>query len=632
MNAFEPGKIVLFYQQERLCAGLITAVTEQRCQVLDAVGASFNLPLGRFVFISQDVYTPVSSATLLSFEQEMAITLGSLPEAEILSVLSKIPTPFSFAEACAALVYEDDLRRFSLFHYLKERPDLFVSHKGQFRTRGEDELRLYREQQRREEERMRYLQEVERFLKDGAGEDLPAQYRGQFLAELRELLVSQERKDLARLLRATAGDKALEEQVQALRLRLGDILPETDPMAAGSGIPILFPAELWRQAQASQSGPVSDAEAFSIDAEDAPDHDDAISIQALPEGWLLGVHISDVAACIPRDSDLYREAQSRVASLYLPGESVPLLPPELSHAAFSLVQSEPRPVLSLYARLDKDLKLLDHEFRRETLSLKHNFSYDEVDRRLESRPFDLLNKICLRLNEERTGGENGRKPRYFWNLKVSGHDIRMQRIDNLSPSRFIIEELMILYNRLFAERPMDSGLPLIYRNIAQFPATDEDEEAPAFGSQAYLSTQAQFHPGIGSQAYLHATSPIRRFTDIVNQAQFESLLEGKNQPYTSTELDELIPRIEKRLLYLRAVAHRSERYWLLRYLEQKHLGTPLDGILLRRLKHGYLAELSRWEKRLVLRCEDKPPLQAPVKLVVSKVDLDELVAYADVIL
>lgn len=186
---------------------------------------------------------------------------------------------------------------------------------------------------------------------------------------------------------------------------------------------------------------------------------------------------------------------------------------------------------------------------------------------------------------------------------------------------------MILYNKLLAKLAIKSGLPFLYRNIAEFRENDDAQQLPQI--QAYLSTQGKFHPGVGSEAYLHASSPIRRFADIVNQAQFQAFLQEQKAPFNKEELEKLIPKLEKRLLRLRQIARRSENYWLLRFLEQKHLGKPLDLILLKRLRHGFLAELTRWEKRLVVHCESLPPLHTPVKAVFSGVNLKEISAMAE---
>ncbi len=635
MKHFEPGQIVLFYSQAQLRPGLLASVGERYCQVLDGSGQSLNLSTDRFILVSRVALASVTPAALNSWSQELQDCRDALDTEPMLAKLAGLSTPFEIDAACSELGYTDDLHRFALFLLLKDRADLFLYKKGLFKRRTEEERAVFLEQRNLENERAAYLQELAEFLAGvaaGKAPSLSAQTRNRFLAELRELQVAEGHRDLARLLRKASDGAETARQILDLRALLGDLDLETDPMAAGSGIPVLFTPDLWREARPSVTGEPIAVEAFSIDAADSPDHDDAISLQALPDGWEVGIHISDVAAQLALGSDLFREAQNRVSSLYLPSGSIPLLPSELSSQAFSLLESAPRAVLSLFVSLDQDLRPHRYEFRRATIRLARNLTYDEVDAQIAAKPYADLLRVCRKLQLERTGGANDHRQRYSWNLKVADGDMLMQRIDNLSPARFIVEELMILYNRIMAEQASSQDLPLIYRNIAQYFEPEDEEEAKFPGIQAYLSTEGKFHPGIGSQAYLHATSPIRRFADIVNQAQFESLLAGSPQPFSRNDLDEMIPVIEKRLLQLRAIAHRSERYWLLRFLRKKHLNSPLDAVLLKRLKHGFLTELTAWDKRIVLRCEDRPPLQTPVKLVIADVDLEELVVMGDVIL
>ncbi len=635
MFACEPGKVVFYYQQENLCAGLILSVLDQRCQVLATDGSELHFAVNRFVLVSQNPLSSPDIESLNQFQQAQFELANALSVAEISYNLQALEAPFSFADACASLDYSDDLHVFALFTFLKQHEDLLLCKKGLYRFRFADELGQYARGQQLLQERANYLQSIESYLstlQKGSAAELSKELGSKFLSELRELTLSPEHKDLARLLRSNAPNEDPLNQIFELRLLLQDITPNTDPVAARSGLPIRFADDLWRAAVTPQAPINENVEAFTIDAEDSPDRDDAISLQVVDQGYILGVHISDVAAQIPMDSLLFAEAVNRVASLYLPGESVPLLPEELSHSTFSLIQGELRPVLSLYARLDAEYRLQSWEFRSEQIRVARNMSYNEVDKLLQDVTFASLLKISRKLQLERGSSQTDPKARYSWHLKVRDGDIRVQRIDNLSPSRFIVEELMILYNRLLAEQATKQEIPLIFRNITRFVEDEDDENAAVLGSQAYLSTEGKFHPGIGALAYVHATSPIRRVTDIINQYQFEALLASSDAPFGRKELEELINRIDKRLLLLRSVAHRSERYWLLRFLESKHLNAPLDAVLVKKLRHGYLAELTRWEKRIVLQCEDRPPLQVPVMLVIAKVDLEEQTVQGDVIL
>ncbi|MDD4224306.1 MAG: RNB domain-containing ribonuclease [Candidatus Cloacimonetes bacterium] len=640
MATYAAGTIVFFYHQARLCLGILAAPEGNRWQVLDMDGNAQTLAPERFVLGSDQTYPPPEPRSLKAFGQDLDEAFAKLDQQGIWTRLSQLSPLFSFEQAAEAAGCRADVCRFALYRHLRQREDRYLLKKGLWRLRSEEEISLHLARKDEEAARARYLEDVAGWLERiGAADEETStgpsaaklggeeEFRRQLASELRGLLLDNEPKDLARVLRS--GGSSLETAIRSLRLALGDISAQTDPIAAASGIPVAFAAGLAAQAVAPASSEILDCKAFSIDAEDSADRDDAISWEETETGWRLGVHISDVASRIPLRSGLWQVARDRVASLYLPPQTIPLLPAELSEDAFSLHQNQLRPVLSLFAELDREARIRGFAWKRGWLRVTKNLSYEAVDRQLREEERSPLLDLCRKLHDARVGEGEERKPRYSWNLQVKEDEVVMRRVDDLSPARFIIEELMILYNRLLAERACQSSLPLIYRNVTQF-SEDEDEEN--FGIQAYLSTEARFHSGVGAQAYLHATSPIRRFTDIVNQAQFSALLAGVEPTFSRDQLGELILHIEKRLRLLRMVAHRSERHWLLRWLEQKHLGEPLDAVLLRRVKQGYLLELSRWEKRLVLRCEEGLPLRTPVKLVVARVDLEELLVFGDVVL
>lgn len=631
----ELGKVVLYYNREILCTGLILDSAAANCTVLDSSGETLQIPPARFALVSDQSLSSLSAIALSSFLEQLQSFNPQLSPEEISTRLSGLAAPFSFEQACTGLDLNSDLERFFLFQHLKGQPQRYLWKKNSIRLRSAAEYAEYTAARELERKREAWLQDIRNWLEELKTQSQPAlaeELKTPLLRELRELLLSREPRDLALLLREFAGEQTPEQQIHALRLLLQDITAATDPIASQYGIPIRFAPGLWREAQSPEASGLSGPDALSIDAEDTTDHDDAISLQHTAAGYILGVHISAVAAQIPLDSELYEECRQRISSLYLPPECIPLLPPELSEQAFSLNQDSLRPVLSLYVSLDQSLKISSWQFRREQIRIAQNLHYEQVDSLLGEHPFCDLLRLTRKLKSDRLGDQPERKSRYSWYLKVREAEVHIQRIDNLSPARFIVEELMVLYNRLFAEFAQQNGLPLIFRNITQFLEEEDDADSPVLGSQAYLSTSARFHPGIGSQAYVHATSPIRRFTDIVNQYQLESLLSAQNPCFDSKSLGELIPVIEKRLLLQREIAQRSERYWLLHFLRENHLHTPLDAVLLRKVHQGYLAELTHWDKRIVLRCDDRPPLQTEVKLVINSVDLDELSVSGDVII
>ena len=646
------GKIVLFYQDGNLHFGIITGIENKHCKVLSEEDESYILPSARFILVSDKCYKPLSSNTLKDFEDKIRFKMEE--QGEIwLQQLQEQKKSFTFDEANSYLGGKDDLERFALYLLILQRKDLLKCKKGVFSFRNEEERLKYLKEEVETKERANYLQEVERFLQ--ANRDillsldsfsiikyqiflsLTLEFKTRFLAELRELLRCSTPKDLAKVLRKFSNDQKMRTLIRNIRLLLGDISPNTEKIAADSGIPINFSAEVLEEArklqdklqQETSRQNIANLDAFTIDAADSPDYDDAISLQEFKQGWILGIHISDVGGQLPLNSPVFNEACERVSSLYLPCETIPLLPPSLSSDAFSLKAGENRKVLSLYLFLDKEFKIQKEEFKSEYICVKQNLSYKDMDSYLTKHQHSTLFQIVRNINEGHKIFERVGKTRYEWNVVCKNGELMMECIDFYSPSRLLVEELMVLYNRSLAEYASASGLPCIYRNIAQYEESGDEDSNNYY--QAFLSTEAGFHPGIGSKAYLHSTSPIRRVTDIINQVQFEALLNKQEPPFSEEELSKLIPAIEERVLYLHTVAARSEQYWFLCFLQRKYLQQPLNAILIRSMTDGYLVEITAWDKHIFLQSEEILPLHNSVKLIISEVNPEEGWVKGDVI-
>lgn len=638
------GKIVFFYQDGNLHFGILTGIENKHWKVLSEEGESYILPSARFILVSDKCYEPLSSNTLKDFKDKIRFKMEE--QGEIwLQQLQERKESFTFEEVNSYLGGKDDLERFALYLLILQRKDLLKYKKGVFSLRNEEERLKYLKEEAETKERANYLQEVEKFLQ--ANQDilrpldsfsiinyqnspsLTPEFKTRFLAELRELLRWNTPKDLAKVLRNFVNDHKLRTLINNIRLLLGDISPNTDKIAADSGIPINFSAEVLEEArklqdklkQEASRQNIANLDAFTIDAADSPDYDDAISLQKLKQGWILGIHISDVGGQLPLNSPVFNEACERVSSLYLPCETIPMFPPSLSSDAFSLKAGENRKVLSLYLFLDKEFKIQKEEFKSEYICVKQNLSYKDMDSYLTKHQHSTLFQIVRNINQGHKIFESDGKTRYEWNVVCKNGELMMECIDFYSPSRLLIEELMVLYNRSLAEYASASGLPCIYRNIAQYEESGNEDSNNYY--QAFLSTEAGFHPGIGSKAYLHSTSPIRRVTDIINQVQFEALLNKQEPPFSAEELSKLIPAIEERVLYLHTVAARSEQYWFLCFLQRKYLQQPLNAILIRSMTDGYLVEITAWDKHIFLQSGEILPLHNSVKLIISEVNPEE---------
>jgi exoribonuclease-2 len=113
-----------------------------------------------------------------------------------------------------------------------------------------------------------------------------------------------------------------------------------------------------------------------------------------------------------------------------------------------------------------------------------------------------------------------------------------------------------------------------------------------FLSRFVLSHRANKHSGLGLDAYVTATSPIRKYFDLVTQRQIRGAL-GLEEPYTSDEIDRLIQLLEVPMSYVPRIQYGRHRYWLLKHLEQR-IGEKEEAIVLKKQRNHYQILLSNY--------------------------------------
>ncbi|HPN40550.1 MAG TPA: RNB domain-containing ribonuclease [Candidatus Cloacimonadota bacterium] len=644
MNTIQPGCMALFYQAGLLVTGLVTGIEGTLLQIVSTDGASHALPAARLCLSGTEVYDSSDpQRTLGDFQEQVHQNRDVLESA--LKVLSE-----GEGRNLDAITQElgglSDPRRFALFINLNQATQLVSHKKGLYRLLSAAERQDAELSEKQRRERQNYLDQVQAYIRDLAPNDsgqlLPPDLKRQLIAELQLLQREQSPPDLASLIRKTMPERDFDRALIEIRLALGDLSPDTDPALSISGLPVNFAASVPGYQAPGITQPRGETpEVICVDDPDSRDYDDAFSVVKTATGYRIGVHITDVAASLVPGSDLFKDVLERVSSLYLPAETVNMLPDCLAEDLLSLRAGELRAVLSLYCDVDQDSGLRDWTFLRETIRVGRNISYAELDARLSRGEYQMVKAFCDALRSERGATSQLSGNDLLYNLRVSGSRVRFKKIDFSSPARVMIEELMVLYNRLMAAKASDSDIPFLYRNISSYEdnVPNDDEDAPdqavipsQTGSQAYISTRPMFHPGIGAKAYLHASSPIRRVVDLINQYQFHAWLEGRPACFTQEGLDRLVPAIGKRLLLQREVVRQSERYWLLRYLKQEWLHRPLDAVFIKTSRRGCVFELLPWGKRIVVDCDITPPVSYELKLLITTVDLTGQTCRAEVIL
>ncbi|XP_039515591.1 helicase with zinc finger domain 2 isoform X1 [Pimephales promelas] len=127
---------------------------------------------------------------------------------------------------------------------------------------------------------------------------------------------------------------------------------------------------------------------FTIDPTSAEDLDDGFSVTELQPGdsYQIGVHITDVASYIPKDSEHDKFARQRGRTIYTSEkEDVAFMfPRDLSNEYLSLTPNKPRKAISLLIEVDKKTsEILNSRFALTRIKSDRRMSYEEADQIIE---------------------------------------------------------------------------------------------------------------------------------------------------------------------------------------------------------------------------------------------------------
>ena len=246
---------------------------------------------------------------------------------------------------------------------------------------------------------------------------------------------------------------------------------------------------------------------FSIDPPGCCDVDDVISIEVKEDCTELWISIADVASIIKEHSTLDTYASKIGQTTYLDGKVMqPMLPLEYSHGHCSLLQSQSRPGLSLILTFREGLAI-EKRWERTTILNLRQYTYDNFleEGNLDGIPIDTLQKCISAI------GCSDLEDIHAW-----------------------VEVAMLTYNKEAAILLRTASAGVLRRHAGADAERWAAYEAlkPGLGRLAEASAEYCFaddddilHKGLCADVYCHASSPIRRYADLVNQRAIHAILD-----------------------------------------------------------------------------------------------------------
>jgi len=417
--------------------------------------------------------------------------------------------------------------------------------------------------------------------------------------------------------------------------------------------------------------PLADVKAFSIDDSGTTEIDDALSVTELADGrHRVGIHIAAPGLVIAKDDPLDQVARSRMSTVYFPGDKITMLPDSVI-SQFSLDKGAPRPALSIYVDIDAEglLSRDSLQMRAEMVPMAANLRLEDIEHLVSEeslldesaiypyrKELAVLWKAAQHLHAGRQEKRiaNGLRAEQLGLIDPNAlsrdfhfqiNDVNgIQRVEIIPRQRgsildTIVAEWMIFCNSASGQLLADHGLPGLFRTQKGWGPL-----------RTRMQTTPGPHEGLGLDYYAWCTSPLRRYSDLVNQWQ---LLALAKHGVTAKMVAPFPPR-DANLMGIAAdfescyqayaeFQDRLEKYWCLRWVSQDG---ESKNVYVRHLKEGMsrlelvplhlpipeLASHSRMTRaQVVLSDTDLLQLSAAVRVleIEAKVEVPEIIVQED---
>lgn len=321
----------------------------------------------------------------------------------------------------------------------------------------------------------------------------------------------------------------------------------------------------------------------TIDGSTTLDMDDALFAEPTATGWRLTVAIADPTAWIKPGSPLERAIAARATSVYLPGVTVPMLPPQLANERCALQAGVERLALACTIDVDSNGRIEGYEFCEARIRSQARLDYDGVAAFLAGAESTIaadapwapslraLHEVATALRDQRQREHVAMPERVEYRIELNAQrKAAAYRREEKNAAQQLVEQCMVAANRCAAEFLGETRAPFIRHNgfrserhelvkqliKAQLPQLENADIAALDGFVALQRTLAtntyelplraifmrslersQFssgaapHFGMGLPRYATATSPIRKYHDFLVHRAIKAKLRGEQAPH-----------------------------------------------------------------------------------------------------
>lgn len=621
----ETGTIVEFIDSQKIITAIIIEIKKLRLRLLTEYGREVKISANRLALLgSERLDTGMSRQSIVDALKAAAKRRNTLADKvdilelwEVLNSEQEWVDLATMADLCFGGQGVSDhgdgdqksavLRAFFKDRtYFKFNPDRFYPHSPE----KVEQIRLQSEEQARRERMIHEGAEWIKHLVSGGNGQAPEDHE-EIMAVLRDYYLFEKESptlNQAREILKKAGHTK-PDIVFKLMLQLGIWDEDVNLDLLRLEVPREFPPEVDTAAKSlearidkdialagAERRDLTDLAVMTIDGTATQDFDDALSIEDLGDSYRVGIHITDVAHFVRPSDPIDQEARQRGSTIYMPDGKISMVPGCLADDLCSLKAGQTRPAITTFVTLTPDARVLSYEIVPSIIRVQNQRTYFDVNQMVDTDAgLKALFSLAQAFRQQRLdkGAVMISLPEINIWLNETGKP-QVNRVDRESPGRFLVAEMMILANWIAARHLHEEGLAAVFRSQPEpRQRLFNGMQGSLFQnwmqrrhlSRFVLNTSAEPHIGLGLNAYVTATSPIRKYFDLITQRQLRASM-GLEKPYTENEMAHIILQLERPMSCVGQVQYRRQRYWLLKHLETL-TGSRTQAIVLTKRRNSY---------------------------------------------
>jgi len=322
---------------------------------------------------------------------------------------------------------------------------------------------------------------------------------------------------------------------------------------------------------------------YSIDDSNTFEIDDAISLEKKSCQHKLWIHIASPTSYFEYQSAIDKKARKLISTVYLSTNIYYMLPIKLINDVFSLSYKKKRESISLGVIFNEDGSICSTEIVQSIIKVDCKLNYTEADELIDYAPKEeedlfIISEIlqCRKCWRKSSGAMEILES--FGKIIVEDNNPTLKIIDP-TLSRQLISEAMILYGNLISNFTKEKKIPVPYRVQEPIDKVSKDKIHDCANNvlynfllkktmgKSYYSINPMPHGSLGLTSYLHASSPIRRYADLLVNYQLNRYLNNKDL-ISKEEVEQMTHQINTQGRQNIMRYREDQKYWLSKWFKQ----------------------------------------------------------------